>query len=174
MAEHASPTRTGIRRFNEIESATLRPQLHACLGDREWVAAILAARPYAGFEALLARSDRAAAALDEARVRAAIRDHPRIGMLAEPGSPGAGWSASEQSGVDSSDTGLAERLRAANAEYERRFGHIYLVCATGRDGESILADLHGRLANDPVRELRVVREELAAIARLRLRKVVDG
>ena len=79
-------------------------------------------------------------------------------------------SATEQSGVDS--TALADRLLAANLAYEQRFGHIYLVCASGRSGEELLADLAERMRNDPVTELSVVRRELGKIARLRLERMV--
>ncbi|HEX9336660.1 MAG TPA: 2-oxo-4-hydroxy-4-carboxy-5-ureidoimidazoline decarboxylase, partial [Pseudonocardiaceae bacterium] len=95
-------------------------------------------------------------------------DHPRIGERAAPGS----MSATEQSGVDSMT--LADRLLAANLAYERRFGHIYLVCASGRDGEDLLADLAARMGNDPATELGVVRRELGKIARLRLERIIGA
>jgi 2-oxo-4-hydroxy-4-carboxy-5-ureidoimidazoline decarboxylase len=76
--------------------------------------------------------------------------------------------------VDDRDADLAERLRDGNIAYEARFGHIYLVCATGRSGADMLADLTTRLTNDPVTEIGVVRGELGKIAALRLRRVVAG
>nr|MBA3991602.1 2-oxo-4-hydroxy-4-carboxy-5-ureidoimidazoline decarboxylase [Propionibacteriales bacterium] len=57
-------------------------------------------------------------------------------------------------------------------EYERRFGHVYLVSAAGRTGEELLAVLRGRLDNDRETERQVVRRELARITRLRLERVV--
>ncbi|HEX8868279.1 MAG TPA: 2-oxo-4-hydroxy-4-carboxy-5-ureidoimidazoline decarboxylase, partial [Lentzea sp.] len=78
---------------------------------------------------------------------------------------------SEQSGVDSSQ---ADRLAAANAAYEDRFGHIYLVCATGLSGAEMLDNLSSRMDNPPDVELRVVNDELAKIAALRLQKLIGS
>jgi 2-oxo-4-hydroxy-4-carboxy-5-ureidoimidazoline decarboxylase len=70
------------------------------------------------------------------------------------------------------DGSAAERFAKANAEYERRFGHVYLVCASGRRGEELLDDLRSRLGNEPAAELEVAGRELAKIAELRLKKAV--
>ncbi|MGW4114946.1 2-oxo-4-hydroxy-4-carboxy-5-ureidoimidazoline decarboxylase [Actinosynnema sp. NPDC004786] len=154
--------------FNSAPAADLRPVLADCLAVPRWVDAVLAGRPYADVDALLAASDRFADLSDD-EVRAAVAGHPRIGEKAAGDGVPAKWSADEQSGVAES---LADRLAAANAAYEDRFGHIYLVCATGLDGEQVLADLSARMANPPDVELRVVNRELAKIAALRLRKVL--
>lgn len=154
--------------FNSAPPAELRPLLTECLAVPRWVDALLAGRPYAGVGDLLAASDRHAELSDD-EVRAAIAGHPRIGERAEGGGVSARWSADEQSGVAAS---LTDRLHAANAAYEDRFGHIYLVCATGLSGERVLADLTSRMGNPPDVELRVVNRELARIAALRLRKVL--
>jgi 2-oxo-4-hydroxy-4-carboxy-5-ureidoimidazoline decarboxylase len=63
---------------------------------------------------------------------------------------------------------------AGNLAYEQRFGHVYLVCATGLSGAETLALLHDRLRNDEERERRVVRDELAKITRLRVIKLLEG
>lgn len=175
MVERATPTVSGteMRIFNETAPDSLRPQLNACLAAGRWVEAVLSERPYPDFPALASCATRSAASLNDEETLAAIRDHPRIGMLADPGSASASWSAAEQSGVDISDAALTEALRAANADYERRFGHIYLVCATGKDGPAVLADLRERLHNTPETELGIVREQLGEIATLRLRKVIE-
>jgi 2-oxo-4-hydroxy-4-carboxy-5-ureidoimidazoline decarboxylase len=154
--------------FNSAPAAELRPLLSECLAVPRWVDALLAGRPYADVDALLAASDRHADLSDQ-EVHGAIAGHPRIGESAPGGGVSAKWSADEQSGVTAP---LADRLLAANAAYEDRFGHIYLVCATGLSGERMLEDLVARMANPPDVELRVVNRELAKIAALRLRKVL--
>ncbi|MBB5805356.1 2-oxo-4-hydroxy-4-carboxy-5-ureidoimidazoline decarboxylase [Saccharothrix ecbatanensis] len=158
----------GLEGFNSAPPDELRPLLTECLAVPRWVDALLAGRPYADVDALLAASDRFADLTDD-EVRTAISGHPRIGEKARTGGVSAKWSADEQSGVTAS---LADRLLAANAAYEDRFGHIYLVCATGLTGERMLADLAARMDNPPAAELRVVSRELAKIAALRLRKVL--
>lgn len=158
-----------LEEVNASPPDLLRPLLLECLAVPRWVDAVLAGRPYADVDALLAAADRAAADLSTAEVRAAIAHHPRIGERAGGGGVAAKWSADEQSGVGTSS---ADRLATANAAYEDRFGHIYLVCATGLTGEQVLADLTARLANPPDVEPGVVRRELARIAALRLRKAL--
>ena len=72
---------------------------------------------------------------------------------------------------------MGDDVRAALAEgnraYEERFGHVYLVCATGRSGPELLAVLRSRLRNDPAYERTVVRDELGKINRLRLQRLLE-
>lgn len=153
-----------MAQLNELPEDQWRDTLGAVVGVAEWIDAVAAARPYPDRTTLLSLAEREALALRPEQVRAALADHPRIGAATVPGSA----SATEQSGVDSADAALLERLRAGNRAYEARFGHIYLVCAAGRTGPEMLADLTARLDNDPASEILVTRTELAAIARKRL------
>lgn len=150
----------------------MAPRFRACLAVDRWVESLVEGRPYRDLDALLARARVVAQELTDEETLAAIRDHPRIGRLAEPGSATAAWSSEEQAGVDVTDSSVDTALRALNRDYERTFGHIYLVCATGLDGGRIVADLRRRLSNEPAAELTIVRHELAKIAELRLRRVV--
>jgi 2-oxo-4-hydroxy-4-carboxy-5-ureidoimidazoline decarboxylase len=67
---------------------------------------------------------------------------------------------------------VRQELARANAEYERRFGRIYIVCAAGLGAGEILADLRSRLANDPEVEQRIAAAEQGRITALRLRKLI--
>jgi 2-oxo-4-hydroxy-4-carboxy-5-ureidoimidazoline decarboxylase len=152
---------------------SLATELAACCSSRYWVEQILAQRPFADAEGLLAASDAAIAALDEAALAEALAGHPRIGERpAGAGGAGGEWSREEQSGVTSAATGVREEIATANAEYERRFGHVYLVCATGKSADELLAICRARLGNDPATEEGVVRIELAKITRLRLGRLL--
>ena len=82
----------------------------------------------------------------------------------------AQWSIQEQSGVVLSGEDIQERIRHANGEYERRFGRIYIVCATGKSAEQMLAILERRLNNDGAEELCEAAEQQRQITQLRLRK----
>jgi 2-oxo-4-hydroxy-4-carboxy-5-ureidoimidazoline decarboxylase len=153
----------------------LRVRLHSCCAADAWVQRILAGRPYESEAALLTASDQATAALDEHGLTQALAGHPRIGERA-PDHGGdarsAGWSRGEQAGVTDAGADVLGRLAAANAAYEDRFGHVYLVCASGRDGAELLAICEARLDNDPETERAVVLEELAKINQLRLIKLL--
>ena len=63
-----------------------------------------------------------------------------------------------------------QALFDGNRSYEERFGHIYIVCASGRGADEMLADLMRRMHNDPDVELVVASEEQRKITRLRLVK----
>ena len=150
--------------FNSADD--VRPLLTACLAVPRWVDAVLAGRPYADLDALKVAAD---LPLSSAEIRQAMAAHPRIGEKPKQQGTEGDWSRSEQSGVDNADA-----FAAANAEYEAKFGHVYLVCASGRSGEELLKILESRLGNDPATELAVAGRELVKIAELRLAKAVTA
>lgn len=152
--------------FNAASAASLRAQLGACCAAGAWIEAITDGRPYPDAAALDRASDAATAALDEAGLAQALAGHPRIGE--RPAGDDGERSRREQSGMNEAGQALRAAIAAANAEYERRFGHVYLVCATGRSAEELLAICQSRLANPPEAERGVVLTELAKINRLRL------
>ncbi|MCE7007746.1 2-oxo-4-hydroxy-4-carboxy-5-ureidoimidazoline decarboxylase [Kibdelosporangium philippinense] len=139
--------------------------LRDCLAVPRWADEVLAMRPFADRATLLSVAFSRASELSNDELHLAMAAHPRIGDRAN----GDAWSQEEQSGVDQS---LGSRLAAANARYEERFGHIYLVFASGRSGEELLAVLEERLDNSAADELRIVNGELAKIALRRLEQLV--
>jgi 2-oxo-4-hydroxy-4-carboxy-5-ureidoimidazoline decarboxylase len=160
-----------ISKLDELNSApddaTLRAALGACCTARAWVARVIVGRPYADRDALHRASDAACVELDDAGLAEALAGHPRIGERANNA-----WSRREQAGVSDADAGVRARLVRCNAAYEQRFGHVYLVCATGRTAEELLAVCESRLANDVDTERAVVLGELAKINRIRLDKLL--
>ena len=154
--------------FNSATADELRDPLRACCEAEPWIEAIIAGRPYADEQQLGAVSDAATAALSDVALGCALAGHPRIGERVLDDA----WSSQEQSGVADASADVHAQLAAANAEYERRFDHVYLVCATGRSAEELLEICRARLDNDPATERRVVLSELAKINRLRLGKLL--
>ncbi len=157
-----------LRRLNALPDQEARVELLGCCGSRRWAAHVSAGRPYADNAALLAAADAAWDAATEADMREAFAAHPRIG---EPQHGGA-QERSEQAASAGADAATREALQEGNLEYERRFGHIYLVCASGRGADELLKDLRRRLGNDPRTELAVAAEEQRRITRLRLQKLL--
>ncbi|KEI45151.1 2-oxo-4-hydroxy-4-carboxy-5-ureidoimidazoline decarboxylase [Saccharopolyspora rectivirgula] len=168
-----TPATPGLPRINSLPADELAPELLACLDVPRWADDIIRQRPFATATHLYRAADTAAPGLTRAEIHRALAAHPRIGERPSERSSTAAWSRTEQSGVDPADERLMQQLREANAEYERRFGHVYLVCASGRSGAELLEILHSRLDNDPETEMAVVADELRKIARLRLMKVVE-
>jgi len=110
------------------------------------------------------------AAREPGDLDAAMAGHPRIGERRL-----SGWSVREQAGVRSGagpDPGTLSALADGNAAYEQRFGHVFLICATGRGPAEILAELNRRMANDPATEREVAAAEIGKINDIRLRKLV--
>jgi 2-oxo-4-hydroxy-4-carboxy-5-ureidoimidazoline decarboxylase len=97
----------------------------------------------------------------------AFAHHPRIGANV------SGREATEQAGAQSASLSVKDELARVNREYEERFGHIYIVCATGKSAEEMLSIANQRLANDPESELRIAADEQRKIMQLRLRKLLS-
>lgn len=134
-----------------------------------WAEQIAGSRPFADLKALFDTADAVLAKLPESEIDDALSGHPRIGERTESAS-----SIREQSGVSSATEDIFAELRQKNAEYEDKFGHVYLVCASGKSGTELLDILRGRLRNDPATERSVLRTELAAINRIRLARLIDS
>jgi len=166
---HRGATVTELSDFNEAPADTLRPGLLSLTAVDAWADGLLAARPYDDLDAVLRTSDAIVSDLEEGQIDSALAGHPRIGEQAD-GLDGesAARSAKEQSAMSRADAELQEAITRGNAEYEKRFGRIYLVAAAGRSADELLNQLRQRLHNDPVTELEVVRQELARISRIRL------
>jgi 2-oxo-4-hydroxy-4-carboxy-5-ureidoimidazoline decarboxylase len=167
----AAVTPLTLARFNAIPTAEARALLGTCLDIERWVLEVDAGRPYPHWESLQDRASTNTEAITWDEVASALARHPRIGERAT-GEPGdVALSASEQSGVVSSD---AAARAAGNAAYEARFGYIYLICATGLSGEQMLAALRERVTHDDAAERLVVMDELRKIAALRLAKAITA
>jgi 2-oxo-4-hydroxy-4-carboxy-5-ureidoimidazoline decarboxylase len=133
---------------------------------------MLAGRPYGALAAVVERSDAVLAALPRPDVDEALSAHPRIGDRPSGDSRESAWSRQEQARAAGAGADVAALLRAGNLAYEERFGQVFLICATGRTSEQILAELTERLGHDLATEQQVVRRELAAIVRLRLQRTL--
>jgi OHCU decarboxylase len=161
----------GLDRFNGLSEEAAVGELLAVCHSRRWAERVAAGRPYADLRALQAAADEVWMELDPADWLEAFEAHPRIG---ESGGRSAGWSRQEQAGVGGAAADVRERLAVGNAEYEARFGHVFLISAAGRDPAEILDALQARLGNDPGTELRVAAGEHRRITRLRLEKLVEA
>ena len=160
--------------LNGLPESDARAELLRCCASTRWATAMVAARPFASDDAVFAAADRAWWSLGPADWLEAVAAHPRIGDRASADPRHAAtreWSREEQSAAAPADEGVRAALAAGNADYERRFGHVFLIRATGRSGEEILAELRRRLENDPGVERREAAGEQAKITRLRLERL---
>ena len=150
-----------LESFNAAPADQAIAVMLACCASRRFAAAMAAGRPYPSATAALAAVDAVFASLTWPDVLEAMDRHPRIGARVN------GQSATEQSGVADATRGA---LLAGNAAYEDRFGHVFLICATGLSGDQMLAALAERLGNNEEMERTVATTELRTITRLRVAK----
>ncbi|WP_432563621.1 2-oxo-4-hydroxy-4-carboxy-5-ureidoimidazoline decarboxylase [Kineococcus sp. SYSU DK003] len=141
--------------------------LRTCCDAPAWAARTTARRPFGTLETLLAVVEEELAATSEDDVDVALAAHPRIGERSD-----SATSRREQAGALGAGEDVLRQLADGNRRYEEKFGHVYLVFASGRSAEELLAILDERLGNDPATERAVLRRELAKITRLRLERLL--
>jgi 2-oxo-4-hydroxy-4-carboxy-5-ureidoimidazoline decarboxylase len=158
--------------WNALSPVDAGRELLVCCAAPAWAAGVAAERPFPDAAAVLDASDRVLGGLAWADLRPALDAHPRIGERIRRQGTEADWSRREQSGAQGADEETARALVVANEAYEERFGHVFLIFATGRSAGEMLAAARERLRNDEITEQAVVRAELAKITRLRLERLL--
>ncbi len=170
-------TNSRIARYlNHRSEDEARHALQRCCGSRRWIAEMLAERPFVVDEEVFSAADRIWQSLAPDDWLEAFSHHPRLGeRRIEAAAPESTreWSRREQDGAAEASQATQDALAAGNADYERRFGHVFLLCATGKSGEEMLAELQHRLDQEPAAELVTAAGEQAKITRLRLAKLVE-
>lgn len=149
--------------------------LERVCGCARWASAMSARRPFGSDAALFAAADEEWAKIDREGILEALAHHPRIGAnideLRKKFASTASWAATEQAGAAAASEATLLALREANLRYDARYGHVFVVCATGKTAAAMLALLQARMNNDPETELRIAAGEQAKITRIRLEKL---
>jgi allantoicase len=172
--------RAGMRYLRAMPEPELEVALRSCCGSNAWVAAMIEERTttpasFASLDTLKKRAAEIWVALATKDWDEAFRAHPRIGEKKAEATQSAvaqGWSAKEQASVDTATQATRDELRKTNLAYEEKFARIYIVCATGKTADEMLAIAKERMGNDPDTELRRAVEEQRRITDLRLEKLV--
>ena len=162
--------------FNQLTPNQLYTMLMQCVHVPRWAEDIEQQRPFADREALLEYAKKHAQSWTWEEVLSALETHPRIGerqAKVQLSEKEAQFSEQEQAALKLEEETL-EALYKGNVAYEKKFRFIFLIRAAGRSSEEILTALHYRLVNDLYTEKRIVHQQLAEIALLRLEKEVDA
>jgi 2-oxo-4-hydroxy-4-carboxy-5-ureidoimidazoline decarboxylase len=164
-----------LGRWNRLLNDEAANAILPCCGSRAWARGMVARRPLADQNALLAASTDVWRSLAPSDWMEAFRSHPRIGESQASGAPSPSreslhWSAQEQTKVADAGDAVKKALADANREYEQRFDRIFIVCATGKSASEILEILQKRLKNDAETELQEAAEQQRQITEIRLRK----
>lgn len=144
----------------------------ACCGARRWAEAMVTLRPIGGVLELSMAADRVWSTMGEADWMEAFACHPRIGERrpAHARQKSVAWSKQEQSSTNSAAERVLAELAEGNALYEKQFGFTYIVCATGKSADEMLAILNRRLVSDRAAELLEAAEQQRQITQIRLGK----
>lgn len=152
----------------------MEEKLFKCCGSKNWVSQMVKLFPFDSQEKLLLHSKLVWSSLDKKDWLEAFAAHPKIGdldSLKKKFSTTLQFTSNEQSGVDPKDEATLEELAKLNHEYERKFGYIFIVCATGKTAPEILEILRPRLRNSPEEEIRIGAEEQQKITEIRLKQL---
>ena len=162
--------------LNSLPKPTLAEVLQKCCGSTAWVESMVATFPIAAPEALLTEATTQWNKLTEADWREAFAHHPKIGgnveALREKFASTSAWAEGEQASVREASQETLAALAAGNTEYEQKFGYIFIVCATGKSADEMLALLQARLPNTAEAELLIAAGEQDKITRIRLEKLL--
>ena len=172
-----------LEELNRMTAEEAEAALLACCGSRRWARALAARRPLRDKDQLLRAADEIWGSLGREDWLEAFRCHPRIGEKTIPpqrrrerredAEKEARWSEEEQAGARRASGETRAALAEANRAYEERFGHIFIVCATGKTSEEMLALLRQRLQNDADAELGIAAEQQRQITHLRLERLLE-
>jgi allantoicase len=174
---HLEDQLRGLERINQLPVEEARKALLDCCGSIAWADQMISQRPFAAKANLFECADKIWTHLERKEWVGAIQHHPPIGGKrgkSKQSVVARQWSAGEQSAAQTSSPETLAVLAAANQAYQATFGYVFLICATGKNGDEILQSLQQRLANDPEIELRVAAEEMRKIMRLRLEKLLNS
>ncbi len=171
MAEAGEPE-PGLNALSR-EAASLA--LTRCCGATRWVQGMLARLPFGSRTAMFAAAVEIWAQLGPDDYREAFSHHPEIGSnleeLRKKFGETADWSEAEQSAARSASEATLLALQAGNQAYRERFGFSFIVCATGKSADEMLALLQARLKHAPELEIGIAATEQAKITHLRLEKL---
>ena len=144
-------------------------------GSTAWAARMEAARPFGERSALMSAAEREWGRASREDILEAFSHHPRIGdreSLRARFPATHAWSGDEQKGASEASDAVLDALAQANRDYEAKFGHIFIVCATGKSAGEMLSLLRERMQNEADAEIRVAAFEQMKITRLRLDKLL--
>jgi OHCU decarboxylase len=161
--------------LNELPPSEAESVFLDCCGSREWASQMAGARPFPMVEQMFEAAENIWEALPPADWLEAFAGHPKIGSKKPAGRKrrASEWSAEEQSGVDVSDPNVRKQFAEMNRLYHEKFGFIFIVCASGKSADEMLAIVKARIRNSVETELRLAAEEQKKITEIRLAKVLE-
>ena len=165
-----------LHEFNLLPKDQLSAYLKHCCGSESWVQRMLQFVPADDMVELLEDAEEQWWLCNENDWKEAFAHHPKIGEKKSPenkSDKSAEWAAAEQKGIEQSGNDVLNELKQLNIDYEKRFGYVFITCATGKSAKEMLAELHSRLQNSPEVEIEIAADEQNKITKLRIEKLLE-
>lgn len=163
-----------IHQFNKLSASVQKQELFKCCGCTSWSEELVNNLPFQSVEELKKKSDQTWFSLTEKDWLDAFTHHPKIGdiqSLEKKFVSTKQWASGEQAGVNIAKQNILEELKKGNEDYEKKFGFIFIVCATGKSAEEMLDLLKQRLNNTPEEEIKIASGEQNKITHIRIDKL---
>ena len=165
-----------LHELNTLPKQQLIQELTKCCGSSAWVNKMLPFFPADDLVELLEDAEEQWFKCSEEDWKEAFAQHPEIGDLGSLQKRSAyplEWASGEQAGVNSASQQTIGALAGANEKYEEKFGYIFIICATGKSADEMLAILQTRLQNSPEVEIEIAADEQNRITKLRIEKLLE-
>jgi len=162
--------------LNTLPLQQLKDELMKCCGSSAWVNGMVPFFPAEDLVEVLEDAEEQWYKCGKDDWKEAFAHHARIGdveSLKKKFASTAQWASAEQSGVNTASEQSIKALAKVNEEYEKKFGYIFIVCATGKSAEEMLGMLQSRLVNDPEDEIEIAADEQNKITKMRLEKLLN-
>ncbi|QIB51343.1 2-oxo-4-hydroxy-4-carboxy-5-ureidoimidazoline decarboxylase [Pseudomonas sp. OIL-1] len=164
-----------LEELNQLPAEAALTLFRDCCAADAWARPMAEMRPFQSIESLHSAAHSLWPSLTEADWLEAFEAHPKIGDIKSLRSKYASTEAmasGEQSGAQSAPEQVLMRLKEGNEAYEEKFGFIFIVCATGKSAQEMLALLEARLPNSREAEIDIAAAEQAKITHIRLDKLL--
>lgn len=165
-----------LHELNILPKQQLKTELFKCCGSTAWVEKMLAFFPADDMVELINDAEDQWYECSETDWLEAFTHHPKIGdveSLKKKFAATAQWASGEQGAVVQASQQTLEALAKGNDDYEKKFGFIFIVCATGKSADEMLALLQARLPNEKEEEIKIAMDEQNKITQIRLQKLLS-
>tara|TARA_Y100001001_G_scaffold57289_1_gene54195 strand:+ start:417 stop:920 length:504 start_codon:yes stop_codon:yes gene_type:complete len=164
-----------IEALNTLTPSEANKQFELCCGASNWVEKMNQNRPFHDKNEVYQQAESIWFSLSSEDWLEAFTHHPKIGdidSLRKKFHNTKSISKNEQSGVNDAEKSTLNNLAKSNQLYEDKFGFIFIVCATGKSADEMLALIKMRLNKNAETEMQNAAKEQNKITQLRLEKLL--
>jgi len=158
---------------NALQTKDAVDEFKKVCGSSSWCESMIRRRPFVDAASIHHAADQVFLSLMPSDWQDAFSHHPKIGDIHSLKMRFAGndkWSQDEQAAAASTDESTILELANENANYETKFGFIFIICASGKSANEVLSAVRERIRHDPEQEMKIAAQEQIKITHLRIDK----